>query len=446
MDPEPYSNFILLAGFLKPFSLGIIISLIVLLILLFFSALISGSEVAFFSLNPTEKDTLNSNDLKSHQRVNQLLNSPKKLLATILISNNFINVAIIILSTYTINNAFNFSTIPDWLNLLIQVVGITFIILLFGEVIPKVYATKHALTLAKTMSKPIILLKNIFKPISSLLIYSTGIIDKQVKKKGLDVSVEELSHALDLTNDIPEDKDEHRILKGIVKFGETSVKQIMKARVDVVSIEKSTPFNEVLNILLECGHSRIPVYEESFDKIAGLLYIKDLLSHIKEKENFDWNSLIRNPFFVPENKKLDDLLKEFQDKKIHLAIVVDEYGGTSGIITLEDVLEEIVGEISDEFDTDDVSYSKLDNNTYIFDGKTGLNDLSKILNIEDDTFFDEVNKDADTLAGLVIEIAGKIPQKNEKVSHKNFTFIVEASDKRRVKRVKILIGMMEKSQ
>ena len=438
MDPEPYSTLILLASFLKPFSLGALVSFGILLILLLFSALISGSEVAFFSLNPTEKEILKSSETKAHIKVNKLLASPKKLLATILISNNFVNVAIIILSTYTINNIFNFSSISDEFSFLIQVAAITFILLLFGEVIPKVYATKNALNLAKTMASPITLLKKFFKPISSLLIYSTGIIDNRVKKKGLDVSVEELADALDLTKDIPEDKDEHRILKGIVKFGETSVKQIMKARVDVVSIEKETPFNEVINTILDCGHSRIPIYEESFDKIIGLLYIKDLLSHIKEKDGFDWNSLMRNPFFVPENKKLDDLLKEFQDKKIHLAIVVDEYGGTSGIITLEDVLEEIVGEISDEFDADDISYSKLDDNTYVFEGKTGLNDLFKIINIEDDTIFDEISKDADTLAGLVIEITGKIPQKNEKITYKNFTFIIEAADKRRVKRIKLI--------
>jgi putative hemolysin len=445
LDPEPYLELILLAAFIKPISIGTIISIVILLILLLFSALISGSEVAFFSLNPTEKDILNDLTDKANQRVNRLLASRKKLLATILISNNFINVAIIVLSTYTIDNIFDFSTIPQWLNFSIQVVGITFIILLFGEVIPKVYATKNALSLSKKMSQPLILLKSFFKPISALLIYSTGLIDKSVKKKGLDVSVEELSHALDLTKDIPEDKDEHRILKGIVKFGETSVKQVMKARVNVVSIEKDTPYNNVVEIILECGHSRIPIYEGSFDKVIGLLYIKDLLPHIKEQDNFDWNSLMRNPFFVPENKKLDDLLKEFQDKKIHLAIVVDEYGGTSGIITLEDVLEEIVGEISDEFDADDISYSKLDNNTYVFEGKTAINDLLKIIDIEDDTIFDDISKDADTLAGLVIELAGKIPQKNERLKYKSFTFIVEAADKRRVKRVKLIKSPLDES-
>ena len=437
-DPEPYLTFLLLTGFLKPFTLGALISVGVLIVLLVFSAMISGSEVAFFSLNPSEKEILNSSDIKSHQRVNKLLASPKTLLATILISNNFLNVAIIIISTYTIKNIFNFSTISGWLNLLIQVIGITFVILLFGEVIPKVYATKNALNLAKIMGKPITILQQFVKPISSLLIYSTGIIDRKIKKKGLDVSVEELSHALDLTEDIPSNEEEHKILKGIVKFGEIRVKQVMKARIDVVSIEKDKTFDKVISTILSCGYSRIPIYEDTFDKIVGLLYIKDLLAHIGKEDKFDWTSLIRNPFFVPENKKLDDLLKEFQEKKIHLAIVVDEYGGTSGIVTLEDVLEEIVGEISDEFDEDDVTYSKLDNNTYIFEGKIGLNDVYKIINIEDDSIFEEVKKDADTIAGLVIEIAGKIPQKNDSINYKNFTFIVEAADKRRIKRVKLI--------
>jgi len=270
-----------------------------------------------------------------------------------------------------------------------------------------------------------------------------ALLDKKVKKKGLDVSVEELSDALDLTQDIPENNDEHRILKGIVKFGETSVKQVMKARVDVIALEKNTSFKKVIETILECGHSRIPVYEDSFDKIIGLLYIKDLLPHIQKTDNFNWNNLVREPFFVPENKKLDDLLKEFQAMKIHLAIVADEYGGTSGIITLEDVLEEIVGEISDEFDTDDIEYSKLDDHTYIFEGKTGLNDLFKIIELEDDSTFDEVRKEADTLAGLIIEIAGRIPLKNEKINHKHFSFIIEAADNRRIKRVKILIGKDE---
>jgi putative hemolysin len=450
LDPEPLFTLILLTGFFKPISVVVLISFFTLLVLLLFSALISGSEVAYFSLNPSEKDELNSSDDQSHEKVKLLLAAPKKLLATILISNNFVNVAIIILSTYTIENTFDFKLIPTILMwgedittgviFGIQVIGITFMILLFGEVIPKVYATKHALKLARTMANPLTLLKRIFKPVSSLLIYSTGIIDRKVKKKGLDVSVGELSEALDLTEDFDKGNDEHRILKGIVKFGETSVKQVMKSRVDVVGLDKNAKFDQIVTTILESGHSRIPIYEGSFDKIVGLLYIKDLLPHIKESENFDWNSLIRNPFFVPENKKLDDLLKEFQEKKIHLAIVVDEYGGSSGIITLEDVLEEIVGEISDEFDADDISYSKVNKNTYIFEGKTGLNDIFKIIDIEDESVFDEINTEADTLAGLIIEIAGRIPVKNEKIIYKHFTFTIEAADNRRVIRIKLVIG------
>ncbi|MCO6499045.1 MAG: gliding motility-associated protein GldE [Vicingus serpentipes] len=421
----------------NPISLSVIISLVILGVLLILSALISGSEVAFFSLTPTEKESLNNEESKSNQLISALLAAPKKLLATILISNNFVNVAIIILSSYLIKEIFNFSAISEWVIFSIQVVGITFSILLFGEVIPKVYATKHALKLAKIMALPISVLKKITSPFSQILIQSSKIIDKRIKKKSLDISMEELSHALDLAEGTIENKEEHKILKGIVKFGETSVKQVMKSRVDVVAIEKKTGYTEVIKIIMNSGHSRIPIYDESFDNILGLLYIKDLIPYINEKDDYNWLPLIRNPFFVPENKKLDDLLKEFQEKKIHLAIVVDEYGGTSGIITLEDVLEEIVGEISDEFDTDDISYSKLDENTYIFDGKTGLNDISKILTPNENTFT-EVTKGADTLAGLVIEIAGKIPQKNERIVIDNFIFIVEAADKRRVKRVKLI--------
>ena len=257
----------------------------------------------------------------------------------------------------------------------------------------------------------------------------SSIIDKHIKQRGLDVTVEDLSHALDLTSDIEEDNDEHKILKGIIKFGETSVKQIMTARVDVVALDKKLPYSTVIETILDSGYSRIPVFEESFDTIIGVIYIKDLLAHIEEKEDFEWTKLLRTPFFVPENKKLDDLLSEFQEKKMHLAVVVDEYGGTSGIVSLEDILEEIVGEISDEFDDEDITYSKLDDNNYVFDGKTALNDVFKIINI-----------DAESLAGLVIEIAEKIPQKNEKITLKNLIFTVEASDKRRVKRIKLTVS------
>lgn len=436
-DPGLYLDTSLLLSIFQPFTFGTLIYLIALIILLLFSAFISGSEVAYFSLGPSEKEAISSNETKAYSKAKLLLNNPKELLATILISNNFVNVGIIILSSYLINKIFDFSTIPNWLSFGIQVVGITFVILLFGEVIPKVYATKHALKLVQIMAFPLHYLKNTVKPFSYLLIHSSGLIDKGIKKKSLDISVEGLSHAIDLTEGISENEDEHKILKGIVQFGETSVKQVMRARVDVVAIDIETSFSQIITTILDSGHSRIPVYLDSFDNVKGILYIKDLLPYIQKKADFKWQSLIRPPFYVPENKKLDDLLKDFQTKKVHLAIVVDEYGGTSGIITLEDVLEEIVGEITDEFDDEDIAYSKLDENNYVFDGKTSLNDVCKILNIDDTKFFDDIKKDADSLAGLVIEIAGKIPKKNEKIVYKNFTFVIEASDKRRVKQIKL---------
>jgi len=438
-DPEPY-YFLLLNNFVNPFTFETLLNIIVLVFLLLCSALISGSEVGLFSLKPNELEKINDAEEDSSIAViNQLLNQPNYLLATILIANNAINIAIILLSTFTLNLQFNFTTLPDWLNFSIQVIGITFFILLFGEIIPKVYATKNAFKMAILMARPLKLLITIFKPISYLLISSTNFIDKRIKRKTHDISVEELSHAIDLTNDINSNEQEHQILKGIVKFGETSVKEIMTARIKVVAIKKDTPFNEVIEVILESGHSRIPVYEETFDKVLGVLYIKDIIPHINKEEDFNWNTLIRTPFFVPENKKLDDLLKEFQERKIHLAIIVDEYGGTSGIITLEDIIEEIVGEISDEFDTDDIVYSKLDDNTYVFDGNTTINDLTKIISLDEDVFV-EMRKEAETIAGLVIEVSGKIPQKNEKINFQNLTFVIEASDKRRIKRVKLIIN------
>jgi gliding motility-associated protein GldE len=438
---EPSQNlFILTQQLTHSFNVETLAYLLVLIVLIIFSALVSGSEVALFSLNPTEKELINNGESKPLLRIKKLLTTPKKLLATILVANNFINIAIILLSTITIESLIDFKSLPEWLVFLIQAIGITFIILLFGEVIPKVYATKNALTLAQIMSSPLNILMKIFSPLSKLLIFSTSIFDKRIKRKSHDITVEELSHALDLTDDITNDNEEHRILKGIVQFGETNVSEVMRARVNVVAVEKNTPFNTIISTILDSGHSRIPVYDDSFDKILGVLYIKDLIPHINNDDDFDWLPLIRSPFFVPENKKLDDLLKEFQERKIHLAIVVDEYGGTSGIITLEDVIEEIVGEISDEFDEEDIAYSKVDDNTYVFDANTSINDVSKVVDLEDPTPFTEMKKEADTLAGLIIEVSGKIPQKNEKINFLNFSFTVEASDKRRIKRVKMVIN------
>ncbi|MBQ19634.1 MAG: magnesium/cobalt efflux protein [Flavobacteriales bacterium] len=434
-----YTNFII-ASILNSIDLVTSIELIVVLFLLVFSGLISGSEIAYFSLLPKDLEEEQNSNSTSLSRVRKLLHDQKRLLATILVANNLINVGLILLTTLVINQLINFSYLPDYVSFGIQVIGITFIILLFGEVIPKIYATKNALFLSKFMSFPLSFLSFLLYPLSYVLMTFSSIIDKHIKQRGLDVTVEDLSHALDLTSDIEEDNDEHKILKGIIKFGETSVKQIMTARVDVVALDKKLPYSTVIETILDSGYSRIPVFEESFDTIIGVIYIKDLLAHIEEKEDFEWTKLLRTPFFVPENKKLDDLLSEFQEKKMHLAVVVDEYGGTSGIVSLEDILEEIVGEISDEFDDEDITYSKLDDNNYVFDGKTALNDVFKIINIDDDEFFGDEKIDAESLAGLVIEIAEKIPQKNEKITLKNLIFTVEASDKRKVKRIKLTVS------
>ncbi|HLU85959.1 MAG TPA: gliding motility-associated protein GldE [Vicingaceae bacterium] len=441
-DPLPSISLLhfILSTVINSIDLITSLELLAVIVLLVFSGLVSGSEIAYFSLLPKDMEEINQSNNSSLVRVKKLLQNQKKLLATILVANNLINVGLILLTTLVINQLINFSALHEYLSFFIQVIGITFIILLFGEVIPKIYATKNGLFLSKLMSLPLIFLSYLLYPISFLLMRFTGFIDKHVKQRGLDITVEDLSHALDLTSDIDEDNEEHKILKGIIKFGETSVKQIMTARVDVVALEKNAVYQDVITAILESGYSRIPVYEESFDTITGILYIKDLLPHLEEKENFDWNTLVRKPFFVPENKKIDDLLEEFQEKKIHLAIVVDEYGGTSGIISLEDILEEIVGEISDEFDDEDLTYSKLDENNYVFDGKTQLNDVFKIIDIEEDELFGDDKIDAESLAGLVIELAEKIPQKNERVTYKNLLFTVEASDKRRVKRVKLTIN------
>ncbi len=441
-DPLPalqHTHFVI-TSILNSIDLVTSIELIVVLFLLVFSGLISGSEIAYFSLLPKDLEEEPNNSSTSLSRVKKLLYDQKRLLATILVANNLINVGLILLTTLVINQLINFSSLPEYISFGIKVIGITFIILLFGEVIPKIYATKNALFLSKFMSFPLSFLSFILYPLSYVLMTFSSVIDKHIKQRGLDVTVEDLSHALDLTSDIEEDNDEHKILKGIIKFGETSVKQIMTARVDVVALEKNLPYSSVLETILDSGYSRIPVFEDSFDTIVGVIYIKDLLAHIEEKEDFEWTKLLRTPFFVPENKKLDDLLSEFQEKKMHLAIVVDEYGGTSGIVSLEDILEEIVGEISDEFDDEDITYSKLDDNNYVFDGKTALNDVFKIINIDDDEFFGDEKIDAESLAGLVIEIAEKIPQKNEKITLKNLTFTVEASDKRRVKRIKLTVS------
>ena len=419
------------------FNYWLFLLLIFFLILL--SAFLSGSEVAIFGLSNTQKETLvNEEQNKNSQRIIKLIADPKKLLATILIGNNLVNVAIVIVSSLMMNHIFESYTLSPLLKFIIQVVIVTFFILLFGEVIPKVYANNYNLKFSKLMAFPISMLKILFNPLSNLLISSTSIIDKKIDKKIELLNADELEYALDLTKDSVDNKEEKKILEGIVKFGNTDVKQIMTPRTDVVAFQNDLDYKSLISDLKAVKFSRIPVYEDSLDKIKGILYVKDLIGKIKEPANYQWNKLLRDAKFVPENKKLDDLLKEFQEEKTHIAIVVDEYGGSSGIVSLEDVLEEIVGDITDEFDEKDVTFLKIDEKNYLFDGKTPLIDFYKILNINGQKF--EVSKgESDTLAGFCIENAGKILLKNEKIIFENYTFTVEASDKRRIKKIKIKI-------
>ncbi len=416
-------------------SLPVAISLLVMIVLLISSALISGSEVAFFSIDAKDRESLNAEkDPKSLRVLDQLV-KPKKLLATILIANNFINIAIVILSTYMINNLVSFGPNEEIMNFVVTVVVATFLILLVGEVIPKVYATNNSIKLAKFMASPLLIVGKVCSPLSNVLVRSTSFIDKRIKKSGTEISVNDLDHALEITDIEGVTEEDKKILEGIVKFGETDVKQIMKSRVDVIAFDEANSFSELLPQIIENGYSRIPIFKESFDNVSGVLYVKDLLPHIDSGE-FDWRLLIRKPFFVPESKKIDDLLRQFQESKVHMAIVVDEYGGTSGIVTLEDVIEEILGEISDEFDDDDIVYSKIDENNYVFEGKISLVDMYKIMDIEGEIFEDEKGE-ADTLAGFLIEKSGKIMKKNERMKFGGYLFEVEAADKRRIKQVKV---------
>lgn len=415
------------------------LSLLAVVLLVVLSALLSGSEVAMFSINTEQRKTLKDSTNNSTVRILKLLEEPKKLLATILIANNFVNVSIVMASNYVFNNLFIDGSISETMNFILQVIVVTFLILLFGEVIPKVYANNYNIQFSKFMSLPLLVLKKIFYPVSLALINSTNIIDRKIEKKRESLKADELEHALNLTKDSVDNEDEKKILEGIVKFGHTDVKQIMTPRTDVISFDVTTKYIDLMEELKDIKFSRIPVFEESFDKIKGILYAKDLLGKMDEKKNFNWTSLLREPKFVPENKKLDDLLKEFQEEKTHIAIVVDEYGGSSGIVSLEDVLEEIVGDITDEFDEEDINHKKIDDHNYIIDGKTSLIDVYKLLEI-DGEIFENAKGESDTIAGFCIEQAGKILLKNEKINFDTYTITVEAADKRRIKKVKITIN------
>lgn len=418
----------------------IIVYVILILVLLIFSALISGSEVAFFSLGPTEKDLLKSEDSRNGNLALKLLEKPQELLATILIVNNFLNVGIVIFSSSLINKLFH-DTGSTTFHFIIEVLSITFMILMIGEVIPKVYATKNGLLFAKLMAFPLRSLSSIppFSWLKSFLVNGTKIIHKYAKYRGVSITTDELEQAILLTKEESTSEEEQKILEGIIKFGNTDVKQIMRSRMEVVYLEEDFDFQIVLNKILEAGYSRIPVIRESFDQVEGILYVKDLLPHINAQPDFAWKSLIRKPFFVPENKKIDDLLKDFQEKKMHMAIVVDEYGGGSGLVTLEDVLEEIVGDITEEFDEDVVGFKQISPNTYIFEGRTALVDLYKVLEIDGKEFESEKGE-SDSIGGFIIEQSGRILKNNEFIKFKNYKLIVVSSDKRRIKSVKIVIG------
>ena len=429
MDPEPLSLFLSII-----INWPLAIGLLALFILLLISAMISGSEIAFFSLS---KNVLDEADQSNKTLlVVQQLERPKKLLATILITNNFINILIVLLFAYL--GEYLFSGIASTkFRFIIEVVLVTFLILLFGEVLPKVYANRNALKFASIMVIPVKILNVMLTPLSILLMNLTTIVEKRLGKKNSDLSVETLSQALELTSEEGTSREEQKILQGIVTFGNTETVQVMCPRTDVFALPDIDNFTDVVQKIIKNGHSRIPVYHENIDDIIGVLYAKDLLPHLNKK-TFHWKKVLRTPFFIPENKKLDDLLKEFQEMKNHLAIVVDEYGGTSGIVTLEDVIEEIVGDISDEFDDNDLAYSKIDENNYVFEGKIALKDFYKVINIEE-SIFEDHKGEAETLAGFILEINEKFPKRNDIILFNDFTFSIEVLDKKRIKQIKVTI-------
>ncbi|MFO7923446.1 MAG: gliding motility-associated protein GldE [Bacteroidales bacterium] len=418
-----------------PFTVGIGIGLLGLVFLLGASALISGSEVAFFSLSPVENRQLEKKDSSASRIVCRLLDNQERLLATIVVANNFVNVAIVILSTIITELLIDFSDSPT-LGFVFKVVVITFLLLLFGEILPKLYANHNPLRFTLFMGYPLFFTEKVLKPVSMILVRSGALIYRRVTRRKENLSIDDLSHALDITS--PSLTEDRKILKGIVDFGNKDVTEIMKPRIDVIAVDTSTGMNKLILIIIESGYSRIPVFSETFDDVRGILYVKDLLPHHQKDDSFRWQTLIRPPYFVPETKKINDLLKEFQTQKIHMAVVVDEYGGTTGIVTMEDILEEIVGEISDEFDLEELYFSKLDDRTYIFEGKTPLNDFYKILNLSHDVF-DEIKGEADTLAGLILEYEGEIPEKNKKIIYKQFEFKIESADTRRIKQIRVCL-------
>ena len=441
-DPDPFSVCSVLLATVQGNNVNgtVIIAILFIIVLLMMSALISGSEVAYFSLNPQQLQDLSKNEDKRSQLILQHLEKRSNLLGSILVTNNFVNVAIILIFTFVSESIFNLAGRPV-LQFLYEVVIITSVLLLFGEILPKIIAARYPVRFAGIMARPLKFFHAIFYPIIYLLVTSTQIINKRIKRRGFDISRDELTDAVNITTSDTQPEGEKKMLQGIARFGDTEVSEIMKSRVDVVAIDAATDFLSLLDVVKKSNFSRIPVFTDTFDKVEGILYIKDLLPYYSHSESFVWNTLLRDAFFIPENKKINDLLREFQERKIHMAVVVDEYGGTSGIVTMEDVLEEIVGEIIDESDNtdDEIDYKKIDDKNYIFEGKVSLNDICKIIDA-DDRIFDEVKGEADSLAGLILEIKEEIPARDDTITWDKYTFIIKEVDNRRIKKVHFQIA------
>lgn len=418
-------------------SVGVIVAAVLAAVLLLLSGFASGSEIAFFSLSPADVSELEQSKGNGDRNIKTLRSDSERTLATILIANNFVNVTIIMLCNYVFASVVHFGPKAYWLQFLCITVLLTFLLLLFGEIMPKVYSRQNPLGFCRKAVGGIMLVRRLFWPLETLLISSVAWMEKVVSKDSHVLSVDDLEQALELT-DKEEIKEEKSILQGIIRFGDETAKEVMTSRQDIVDIEIRSSFSDVLDCIVENNYSRIPVYQDNEDNIRGVLYIKDLLPHLSKPATFRWQSLIRPGYFVPETKKIDDLLREFQENKVHIAIVVDEFGGTSGLVTMEDILEEIVGEINDEYDEDEKTYSKINYNTYLFEGKTLLSDLCKILNVDDEEFAD-VAGDADSLAGMLLEIKGDFPSLHERIDYRHYTFEIMGIEERRISRVKLVI-------
>lgn len=432
MDPEPPS-----LDFFQTLDANLIFVFVALVLLLFLAAMVSGAEVAFFSLSQKDLNDASVQNPRKIQIITQLLEKPKKLLATLLVVNNFLIISIVVLFSFLARNIFDFISNPT-LNFIAEIIFITIVILFFGEVLPKVYASRNNIKFAIGVALPILLLDKFLSPVSLPMRSLTLYLQKKLGKQKSNISVDQLSQALELTSSDETSSDEQKILEGIISFGNTDTKQVMSPRIDIFALEIDETFEEIFPKIVDKGFSRIPIYRDNIDHIEGVLFVKDLIPHIDKKE-FDWNTLIREPFFVPENKKLDNLLKDFQGMKSHLAIVVDEYGGTSGLVSLEDVIEEIVGDISDEFDDENINFSQIDEKNFLFEGKIYLKDFYRIVSVNEEVF-DDKKGEAETLAGLILEILGNFPKKGQKVNFEDCIFTIETVDKKRIKQVKVTLN------